>query len=169
MLQIIKQPKQFRENVVSKLNGYLKNEKKSLNLEKGMFNYCIREATTNKIVKKWDNVYFVLLYKNKMKSIFANIEKILSLLESDKTIEIEKLAFLNHQELDVEKWGPIIDEKIKRDKLKFETNVEASSDLFKCGKCGGRRTTFYELQTRSCDEPQTCFITCLDCGKRWRQ
>jgi DNA-directed RNA polymerase subunit M/transcription elongation factor TFIIS len=33
----------------------------------------------------------------------------------------------------------------------------------------GKRTWYYELQTRSCDEPMTCFITCLDCGNRWKQ
>lgn len=168
-MQTIKQPKQFRENVVLKLNEYLKNEKNSTNLEKGMFNYCIKEATANKIVKKWDNVYFTLLYKNKMKSIFSNIDKIVLLLDADETIESETLAFLNHQELDIERWGLLIDEKIKRDKLKFETNIEASSDLFKCRKCGGRKTTYYQLQVRCADEGITSFITCLDCNKRWKE
>jgi transcription elongation factor S-II len=38
-----------------------------------------------------------------------------------------------------------------------------------CRKCGGNKTTFYPMQTRSSDEPMTLFVTCLTCGKRWRQ
>ena len=40
---------------------------------------------------------------------------------------------------------------------------------FVCRKCGGNKTTFYALQTRSSDEPMTLFVSCLTCGKRWRQ
>ncbi len=40
---------------------------------------------------------------------------------------------------------------------------------FRCSKCGGEKTTHYQMQTRSADEPMTVFITCLKCGKRWRE
>ena len=39
----------------------------------------------------------------------------------------------------------------------------------KCRKCGSRSTSYYEVQTRSADEPMTQFITCLDCNNRWKQ
>ena len=41
--------------------------------------------------------------------------------------------------------------------------------IFTCGKCKSQNTTYYEMQTRSADEPMTAFITCLKCGKRWKQ
>ena len=40
--------------------------------------------------------------------------------------------------------------------------------LFTCGKCKSKRTTYYQLQTRSADEPMTTFVTCKDCSKRWK-
>jgi transcription elongation factor S-II len=42
------------------------------------------------------------------------------------------------------------------------------SKVFKCGKCGKRETTFFQMQTRSADEPMTTFITCLNCNNRWK-
>jgi len=45
---------------------------------------------------------------------------------------------------------------------------EASTDAFKCGKCGKRMCTYYQLQTRSADEPMTTFVTCVNCDNRWK-
>ena len=42
----------FRNNIRGKLNGLLQNEKNSANLEKGIFNYALKEADQHKVVKK---------------------------------------------------------------------------------------------------------------------
>ncbi|KAI8811494.1 transcription factor S-II-domain-containing protein [Cladochytrium replicatum] len=44
----------------------------------------------------------------------------------------------------------------------------AETDIFKCGKCGKRRTTYTQKQTRSADEPMTTFVVCKECGNRWK-
>lgn len=44
----------------------------------------------------------------------------------------------------------------------------ATTDAFKCGKCGKRKCTYYEKQTRSADEPMTVFVSCMNCGNKWR-
>ena len=36
---------------------------------------------------------------------------------------------------------------------------EAETDSFKCGKCGQRKCTYYQKQTRSADEPMVKFIS----------
>lgn len=46
---------------------------------------------------------------------------------------------------------------------------EEESGLFTCRKCRKRNTTYYQMQTRSADEPMTTFIQCKNCGNRWRQ
>ena len=61
------------------------------------------------------------------------------------------------------------DEKEKTEKVLYEKDSGGATDQFKCGKCKKRECTYYELQTRSADEPMTLFITCLNCGKRWRE
>mmetsp|Transcript_28052 Transcript_28052/g.79282 ORF Transcript_28052/g.79282 Transcript_28052/m.79282 type:complete len:393 (-) Transcript_28052:262-1440(-) len=42
------------------------------------------------------------------------------------------------------------------------------SGMFTCGKCKGTRTTYFQMQTRSSDEPMTTFVTCLTCSNRWK-
>lgn len=42
------------------------------------------------------------------------------------------------------------------------------SGMFTCGKCKGTQTTYFQMQTRSSDEPMTTFARCLTCGNRWK-
>ena len=46
--------------------------------------------------------------------------------------------------------------------------MQASTDAFRCGKCKQRQCTYYQLQTRSADEPMTTFVTCVACGNRYQ-
>ena len=62
----------------------------------------------------------------------------------------------------------LLNAKSKRDKIKYELKPEAMTDLYKCRKCGSRKCSYYEMQTRSADEPMTQFFTCLDCKNRWK-
>jgi transcription elongation factor S-II len=139
------------------------------NLEKGVFNYAIKEATSKKIIKKWENPYFVQLYLDRLRSLYLNLknEELLAQLKN-KEITPQSLAFMTHQEMNPEHWRVLIDKKIKRDANKYTTNIKASTDMFTCKKCKSKRCTYYELQTRSADEPATIFVTCLDCGKNWK-
>ena len=52
----------FRRNIQKKFEDLIENETKSINLEKGIYNYAIKESNNNKIIKKWDNPYFVNIY-----------------------------------------------------------------------------------------------------------
>ncbi|XP_058214772.1 transcription elongation factor TFIIS isoform X2 [Rhododendron vialii] len=45
---------------------------------------------------------------------------------------------------------------------------KASTNQFKCGRCGKRETTYFQLQTRSADEPMTTFVTCVNCQNHWK-
>jgi transcription elongation factor S-II len=165
----ISEPNTFRENIRKKLNGILKNEIQCINLEKGIYNFAIKEANQRKIIKKWENPHFTQLYVDRLRSIYINL-KSPDLLEQIKNREIkpENVAFMTHQELNPEHWKEYIERKIKRDSSKYTTNIEASTDMFTCKKCKSKKCTYYELQTRSADEPTTVFITCLDCGKHWK-
>jgi len=165
----IPNPDSFRNNIVSKIKTILENEKDSINLEKGVFNYAIRESGNRKIIKKWENPYFVQIYIDRLRSIYLNLKNE-DLLQQIKNGELtpQNLAFMSHQEMNPSNWKTLIDEKIKRDANKYSNNLQASTDMFTCKKCKSKKCTYYELQTRSADEPATIFVTCLDCGKNWK-
>ena len=168
-MHTVENPVKFRNNICAKLSLIIGDETLSTNLEKGVFNYAIKEGTSKKIIKKWDNPYFVQLYLDRLRSIYINLKN-KELLEQLKTGEVtpQTLAFMTHQEMNQTRWKELIEQKIKRDANKYNTNIQASTDMFTCRKCKSKRCTYYELQTRSADEPATIFVTCLDCGKNWK-
>jgi len=167
-LQKIDNPDLFRSKIREKLNEKLQNEKNTLNLERGIFNYSLKEADRQKIVKKWDNKHFVQIYVDRLRSIVTNLSDNIIQNINDGTVLPHVVAFMTHQELAPERWAKLIEIKSKRDKSKFETNMAAATDTFTCRKCKGNQCTYYQLQIRSADEPMTTFISCVICGNRWK-
>ena len=158
----------FRANVRQKLDAILQNEKNSCNLEKGIFNYSLKEAEYRKVVKKWDNKFFVQIYIDRLRSIITNLKGEVLQHINDGTIKPHVVAFMTHQELSPDRWSEMIKAKIIRDKNKFETTISASTDTFTCRKCKGNQCTHYCQQLRSADEPMTVFVQCISCGNRWK-
>lgn len=164
----INNPDGFRSNIKNKLNQVLLNEKNSNNLEKGIFNYSLKEATNRKVVKKWDNPFFVNIYLDHLKSIYFNLQNknILISLQKEE-IKAQEVAFMTHQEMRPDIWKQLIEAKSKRD-MSSNSSMEASTDTFTCRKCKQNKCTYMLAQTRSADEPMTCFVQCIPCGNRWK-
>ena len=158
----------FRANIRIKINEKFCNEKASINLEKGIFNYALKEADQRKIIKKWDNKLFVQIYIDRVKSILNNLNDKLIENVNNKTLKPHLIAFMTHQELDNHRWSKLIEIKSKRDKNKFEVNISAATDTFTCRKCKGNQCNYFQMQTRSADEPMTTYIFCIICGNRWK-
>ncbi len=72
----ITNPTQFRINIANKLAPRFENKLRiATNLEKGIYNWTLKEATNKKIVKKWDNPHFIQLYVDHFRSIFLNLKR----------------------------------------------------------------------------------------------
>jgi transcription elongation factor S-II len=166
----------FRAKHVSILNNELKDELLSKQIEKQLYNKTIRIAKKKIIVRKWNNPLFKHLYISKIRSFYSNVSE--GSYVNNRTfkskiikgeITIEQISDLSVYDICPENWAKLLDEKSKRDKLKYEMKPKAMTDQFKCRKCSSRSCSYYEVQTRSADEPMTQFITCLDCGNRWKK
>ena len=182
---LIENPVQFRSNVVLKLckildDGVKKTKKKQLiyneenkkkirNIETSIFNYAIKESRSKEIIVKWDNPMFVQIYLDRLRTIYMNMKND-EFLDQLKTGEVSPniLESMTHQEMNPKRWSKLIEMKIKRNESRYNNKAVASTDMFTCRKCKSKKCTYYEMQTRSADEPSTIFVTCLDCGKNWK-
>jgi DNA-directed RNA polymerase subunit M/transcription elongation factor TFIIS len=197
-MYIINKPTEFRENIVNKIaeiiaqqqtpstdsltpavketivnmeaSGVVNVESLPLNIERGIYNYSLKEATNRKIIKKWENKYFVQIYVDRLKTVVFNLKETPLLVEKLVTgyITPELFASMSHQEMYPEKWNELIAMKIKRDESKYVNRVEASTDMYQCRKCKSRKCTYYSVQLRSADEPMTTLISCLECSYNWK-
>ena len=166
----------IRNNCVSLINKELKDDKKSRIIEKSIYNRVIEHSRINNIRRTWDTTHFKSLYLSRIRSFYTNLKcdsdlKNYTFKEklSNGEIECEKISSLSHYDIFPEKWKALFEEKMRKEKRKYELKPEAMTDIFKCHRCGSRSCTYYEVQTRSADEPMTQFITCLDCNNHWKQ
>lgn len=169
----IKNPDVFRSNIIERLTAILKmpDDKCATNVERGVYNFALKEADMHKIVKKWDNSAFVHLYVDRLRTIYMNLNNA-NFLENIRSGEItpQQLAYMTHQEMNGERWKQLIEQKTKRDANKYTKKMVASTDMYTCKNknCRSKECTYVELQTRSADEPATIYVTCVKCEYTWR-
>lgn len=144
-------------------------------IEIGIFNWCLQIADKKNIVKMWSDRLFSNLYACKSRSILTNIDansyvgnsRLLKRMY-DKEFQPHELSFMGSVNIFPERWSEILDIKMKQEENFHNSKQVAKTDMFKCGKCKKRECSYYELQVRSADESSTIFVTCLNCGNRWR-
>ncbi|KAL9980520.1 hypothetical protein ACROYT_G009120 [Oculina patagonica] len=113
-------------------------------------------------------------YKQRVRSRVSNLRDTKNPLLKVKVlsgdISPERFATMPTEEMASEEMKQFRQECAKEGirEAQVSKNQGTETDLFKCGKCGKRRTTYTQLQTRSADEPMTTFVLCLDCGNRWK-
>ena len=170
----IKDP--IRNNVCLKINTVVKNDIITRLIEKSIYNQTITIAKDKNIKRYWSNELFKGLYLSRVISIYLNLDKN-SYIKNEhflekiynKEIDPTKISQLSIYDIFPENWKYILELRSKKDKLKYKLKPEAMTNAYKCRKCGSRSTSYYEVQTRSADEPMTQFITCLDCETHWKQ
>ena len=79
----------------------------------------------------------------------------------DKSIDPSKICYMKQEEIEPDKYKHILE---KKELEEYRKNNQATSDAFKCKKCGERKCQVTQKQTRSGDEPATTFVECIECG-----
>lgn len=141
-----------------------------INMEKGVFNKAVEYCKQKELPLKWSTPEFLKEYSTTARKILANISytpnaKDLKELILNKKIDSYNLAKMNKEQLFPQLWAQIKLEVMQRH---LPPDQEVSDGMFTCNKCKSKKTVYYQMQTRSADEPMTTYVTCTNCGAKWR-
>jgi DNA-directed RNA polymerase subunit M/transcription elongation factor TFIIS len=169
-----------RKNVYKKFYDLLKNsirkddtidvQKMALNIERGIFNYTIKNrseyksasSNSNKKIDQGisnvDNTWNEILkynYQSRAVKIYTNLNKnsylkntnLINRLFNKEFTEFELVEF-SPADLFPERYSHILAEYKALQPKELEKEI-VEDGMFRCGKCKTYRTTYYQLQTRS--------------------
>jgi DNA-directed RNA polymerase subunit M/transcription elongation factor TFIIS len=163
------------------------------NCERSVYNWAVQETRGVQDDPSWENRLFRARYKQKAFGLLRELERgpevatdlqvVGDRVSLDVRVVPQLVKRLQRKELDAKNlaryapdvlWpeGPWAKKAfdIKRKDLEMEASrakEENYTGLFKCGKCKGVRTTYYQMQTRSADEPMVSSLLLFWCCLRF--
>jgi len=159
-------PDKNRKNITKLLSKHF-DQKICSKIEKGLFDYTEQFCKSN-----GNNLIMARsIYDDCAQNLLFNCEQNHGTMKKiKKAIQKKKynpynLAFLRPDEIDEDNWMKIILRKnTTEDKLKNLPTIEWNA----CRVCKNTEFFFYQLQTRSADEPMTTFYICKNCDKTYK-
>lgn len=183
----------LREYARSKVLEYVEFPAVARNIERSIYNYAVHmtrqvNQTSNNTMKNpekaqmieyrhsqtstWECRGFRERYKHKLVHLLSEFKRG-HLVDRLKNGEIQVRELANYSPAVLDPNGPYCQaaQAMQKKDLMMEESRAKEEDyegLFKCGKCKSTKTTYYQMQTRSADEPMTTFVTCTGCGNKWK-
>jgi hypothetical protein len=164
----------IREHVISKFANVLnvsEDHAVPINMEKSIYNWSIRQSKKVRDVPSWESRTFKNRYKLRFCSIVFNISNSEEFKKNilDGCIKSNTIAHMTSTGMQPDGiQAREIQKRTAYHNKRLQVTQEEIVGMFTCGKCKSKRTTYYQMQTRSADEPMTTFVTCLNCDKRWK-
>ncbi len=133
----------------------------SAEVETAILNRCVNDAQRWLIDIDWENLVFREMYRSRAMGLYPHRHMIASMGATE---------FVNSGPVDrdPDRWRDIIQATLERDKAKYSKKTTANIEMY-CRSCKKKtKCDYYQVQTRSADEPMTTFVTCLECDTKWK-
>lgn len=167
----------IRDKVIENFTELFGNEEFAKSFETEMLHSTAAIAVKENVEVDWSNKVFWNLYRNKSISFYENLKGSNSYVENhegwlsklkNKEITIRQFVEMNAFDMCPSRWKSIIEKIIETEK-KLYSKSDAASIFMWCSSCKKKsKCDYYQMQTRSADEPMTTFLTCLECDRRWK-
>jgi DNA-directed RNA polymerase subunit M/transcription elongation factor TFIIS len=145
-------------------------------LEKYLLDMIVQQCKMTGIDVDWANRVFWNTYRSKAISLYENMrtdgyvkntenwaKKLL-----DHEVEPKTFVEMPAEELCPSRWKEALDKIVETEIKLYSKDVSAAIYLY-CSRCKKKsKCDYYQMQTRSADEPMTTFVTCLECDREWK-
>lgn len=136
-------------------------------IEQGFYNYTKQYCFNNNNYITMASAIYRDIVRNFLYNCDQNHRTIKQIKKniSENNFNPYNLAFLRPDELDEDNWIKII---LRKNTTEEKFNNLPTITWRACRECKMTQYFFYQLQTRSADEPMTTFYICKQCGKTYK-
>jgi transcription elongation factor S-II len=167
----------IREKVIGNFTKLFDTPEIASEFELYLLKAIVETAKKDSIDVDWTNRIFWNMYRGRAMTLYENLkgpsgyvqnnEHIMERIRSGE-LHLKTVAEMSAIDLCPSRWKDAIDRMLAIDKKLYSKEKNASIIMW-CSACKKKTSCdYYQLQTRSADEPMTTFVTCLECDKRWK-
>lgn len=164
-----------RDRVRVKFEGALEDASLARSLERKLWNWTLQTCKEDRIPMYWDNPRVRYRYTTRALSLAFNLRHPKNPGLGDRVrardLTLKDFIAMTPQQMFPGLYAEIeARREAEKERLrKSRTQKEAPDGLLVCRACKSKKTHYVLMQTRSADEPMTAFVTCLNCGKKWKE
>jgi len=167
----------IRDKVIENFQEIFQDKDLTTQFELAMLHFVNDQAIKEGIEVDWSNRVFWNMYRNKAIYFYENLRGADSYVQNNenwlekiksKELSVQSFVEMNAMDICPKRWKETIEKIIETEKKLYSKNDTASIFMY-CSSCKKKsKCDYYQLQTRSADEPMTTFVTCLECDKKWK-
>lgn len=163
----------IRDKVRSKFHTILRDETKAKHLEICLYNWTWDACHRDRQPQFWTNPVFRYRYTTRAWGLMFNLQHPKNPDLGDRVrkgeVSIKTYANMSAEQMFPQLYAPIYERLASKELRRMAiSHSDAPDGAYTCNRCKSKKTQYTCLQTRSADEPMSIFVSCLQCGKRWR-